>query len=150
MGFEIERKFLVTGDFKHLAIKEINILQGYLSVEPERVIRVRITENESCLTIKSTNSGEGFYKRKEWNIMIDHIMAEELMKVCLPGRIVKTRYIVPYRNHKFEVDVFHGANEGLIIAELELSHENEEFEKPDWLGKEVTGDPSYYNSNLLK
>lgn len=150
MAVEIERKFLVSGDFREIAEREIHIIQAYLSVDPERIIRVRITEDDACLTVKSGNGKGTNYKRKEWNIKIDRSIAEEIMQVCLPGRIFKTRYVVPYGRHKYEVDVFHGANEGLIIAEIELSAEDEEFERPDWLGKEVTGDPSYYNSNLIK
>lgn len=150
MAIEIERKFLVNGEFRHLAVRKTEILQGYLSVDPERIIRVRITDNKAYLTIKSNMSGAEYYKRKEWNIEIDKVLAQDLLQACLPGRIFKTRYFVPFGGHEFEVDVFHGPNEGLIIAEIELSDEDEEFGKPEWLGEEVTGDASYYNSNLIK
>ena len=150
MAAEIERKFLVSGEFRDIAVREIHIIQAYLSVDPERIIRVRITEDSASLTVKSGNENGTYLKRKEWNIIIDRSIAEEIMQICLPGRIYKTRFIVPYGRHQYEVDVFHGANEGLIIAEIELTGEDEEFERPDWLGKEVTGDPSYNNSNLIK
>lgn len=148
MGKEIERKFLVKGEFKFLAVKEISITQAYLSVDPARTIRLRIADNEAHLTIKTTLNLKTF-TRNEWEIAIPVSIANEIMESCLPGRIVKTRYIVPYRNHTFEVDVFHGRNKGLVIAEIELSNEKQKFIKPDWLGEEVTGNPEYYNSNLI-
>lgn len=148
MGKEIERKFLVKGEFKFLAVKEIRITQAYLSVDPARTIRLRIADNEAHLTIKTTLNLKTF-TRNEWEIAIPVSIANEIMESCLPGRIVKTRYIVPYRNHTFEVDVFHGRNKGLVIAEIELSNEKQKFIKPDWLGEEVTGNPEYYNSNLI-
>lgn len=150
MGIEIERKFLVSGEFRDHAVKEIHIIQAYLSVDPEKIVRIRIAEDDAWLTIKSGEEKGKYNKRKEWNIRIDKTVAEEIMQICLPGRIYKTRFIVPYGRHQYEVDVFHEANEGLIIAEIELSEEDEDFEKPSWLGKEVTGNPLYYNSNLIK
>lgn len=148
MGLEIERKFLVKGEFNIVPVKQSNITQAYLSVDPDRTVRLRITEDEAHLTIKTSSGNTGF-TRKEWEIPIPLSTANELIEVCLPGRIIKTRYIVPYSDHNFEVDVFHGRHEGLIIAEIELSEETEEFSKPDWLGEEVTGRPEYYNSNLI-
>lgn len=148
MGREIERKFLVKGEFKTHSIKEVNITQGYLSVDPARTIRLRITENESYLTIKTSGTANSF-SRNEWEIPVQSGIAEEILEVCLPGRIIKTRYTVPYCGHDYEVDVFHGKNEGLVIAEIELSSEEEEFLKPEWLGEEVTGYPEFYNSNLI-
>jgi adenylate cyclase len=148
MGKEIERKFLISGEFKHLAIKEIRIIQGYLSVDPARIIRLRIYDNKSVFSIKAPVKNTGF-SRKEWEFEIPSLMATEILEVCLPGIIEKTRYEVPVGDHKYEVDVFHGKNEGLKIAEIELSEEDEIFEKPDWLGEEVTGKPEYYNSNLI-
>ncbi len=119
MGKEIERKFLVKGEFKSFSVKDINITQAYLSVDPDRTVRLRITENEAYLTIK-TSSGAAGLTRNEWEIQIPLSMANELLEICLHSRILKTRYIVPYGDHNFEVDVFHGRNEGLIIAEIEL------------------------------
>ena len=148
MGKEIERKFLVKGEYKHLAVKEIKITQGYLSVDPERIIRVRICANTAFLTIKSPVKKTGF-TRNEWEFEIPVSMAAGIMEICLPGKVIKTRYKVPFSDHIFEVDQFHGKNEGLTVAEIELNGEDEKFEKPDWLGDEVTGMPDYYNSNLI-
>lgn len=149
MSTETERKFLVKGDFKRHAAGSINITQGYLSVDPMKTIRIRITDDSGYITIKSPRK-EGFIARGEWEFSIPVSDARELMDLCLPGRVIKTRYIVPSGRNKFEVDVFHDKNEGLIIAEIELESENEIFEKPEWLGDEVTGDPRYYNSMLIK
>jgi adenylate cyclase len=149
MATETERKFLVTGEFRHLAIRKISIMQSYLSVDPDKTIRLRIADDKSFLTIKSRRN-EGLITRNEWEFQIPFSDAEELMKICIPGKIVKTRYLIPSGIHTFEVDVFHDKNEGVLIAEIELSSENEYFEKPEWLGEEVTGNPRYYNSNLIK
>lgn len=148
MGREIERKFLVKGEFRIHSVREIRITQGYLSIDPSRIIRLRIAEDKSNLTIKSSPR-KGSFTRDEWEIPVPGEIAVEIMDACLPGRINKTRYIVPFGGHNFEVDVFHGKNEGLIIAEIELSDEEEEFLRPDWLGEEVTGRPEFYNSNLI-
>jgi adenylate cyclase len=149
MPLEIERKFLVKGEFRHLSVKEMRITQAYLSIDPSRIIRLRICEDEAFLTIKSPVNVTSF-SRNEWEIRIPLSMANEILEVCLKGRIVKTRYHVPFGKHTFEVDVFHDKNEGLIIAEIELSDEEEAFEKPGWLGDEVTGIAEFYNSNLIK
>jgi adenylate cyclase len=148
MAIEIERKFLVKGEFRHLSVRELNIAQAYLSVDPSRIIRLRICNGRAILAIKS-NVDKSFATRNEWEIEIPLSTAAEILEVCLPGRIEKTRYLVPSRDHTFEVDVFHGKNNGLIIAEIELNSADELFEKPDWLGEEVTGNPAYYNSNLI-
>jgi CYTH domain-containing protein len=148
MAKEIERKFLVRGEFKHLAVKQMEIMQGYLSVDPARVIRLRICNNNAILSVKAPASNNGF-SRNEWEFEIPLSDAFEILKVCLPGKIHKTRFLVPFSNHIYEVDVFSGKNEGLIIAELELTAEDEVFEKPPWLGEEVTGKPEFYNSNLI-
>ena len=148
MAKEIERKFLVKGSFLELAVKEIKITQAYLSVDPLRTIRVRICDDKACLTIKSQENMIWF-ERNEWEVEIELSDAKEIIEICLPGKIEKSRYLVPSGNHMFEVDVFHGKNEGLVIAEIELTYGNEWFEKPDWLGEEVTGRPEYYNSNLI-
>lgn len=149
MSKEIERKFIVCGEFSHLAIKKIEITQGYLSVDPERIVRIRTFDSRSVLTIKAPAENAKF-ARNEWEFEIPFSTAQEILRICLAGRIYKTRYIVPFRDHKFEVDQFHGKNDGLIIAEIELSDEDELFDKPDWLGEEVTGRPEFNNSNLIK
>jgi adenylate cyclase len=148
MGKEIERKFLVKGEFRHLAIRKYDILQRYLSIDPDKTIRIRMTGDTALLTIKGRPL-RGSISRNEWEIPISASDAREIMDICLPGTIEKTRYIVPFDNHSFEVDVFHGRNEGLVIAELEMDSEDEQFQKPDWLGEEVTGRPEYYNSSLI-
>jgi CYTH domain-containing protein len=149
MPKEIERKFLVRGEFRHLAIREIEITQGYLSIDNVRVIRLRLCDERAFLTIKAPAENTMF-TRNEWEYEIPISEAGEMMNLCLPGRIHKTRYIVPFSGHRFEVDLFHGRHEGLIIAELELTDEADVFDKPDWLGEEVTGRPEYYNSSLIK
>jgi adenylate cyclase len=149
MATETERKFLAKSEFRHLSVKEIKITQYYLSIDPDKTIRLRITDDKAFLTIKSRIRKESI-TRSEWEFPIPFSDANDMMPVCLPGKIVKTRYLIPSGNHTFEVDVFHDKNEGLIIAEIELSSEDEQFEKPDWLGEEVTGKPEYYNANLIK
>ncbi len=149
MTTETERKFLVKDKFKHLATKKIRIVQAYLSDDPERTIRIRIASKKAFLTIKGKCAANSV-TRSEWEFQVPVSYARQIMKICLPGKIEKTRYFIPAGKHVFEVDVFHNKNEGLIIAEIELSYENEKFEKPDWLGDEVTGNPKYYNVNLIK
>ncbi|WP_101689871.1 CYTH domain-containing protein [Dysgonomonas massiliensis] len=146
---EIERKFLVGGDFKSLAISHTHIVQGYLSSVPERAVRVRIAGDKAFLTIKGNSSANGL-TRFEWEKEIDIAEAKELIKLCEPGVIDKTRYLIPVGKHVFEVDEFFGENEGLIVAEIELGSEDEKYEKPEWLGEEVTGDERYYNASLVK
>ena len=149
MATETERKYLVKSEFRHLVVKEITITQFYLSIDPDKTIRLRIADDKAYLTIKSRFRKESI-TRSEWEFSIPFSDANEILHVCLPGKIVKTRYLIPSGNHTFEVDVFHDKNEGLIIAEIELSSEDEQFEKPDWLGEEVTGKQEYYNVNLIK
>ena len=149
MGKEIERKFMVKGEFKHLAVRHYIILQRYLSIDPKKTIRLRISGDTALLTIKGRPMKNSF-ARGEWEFPIPRDAAEEIMELCLPGKIEKTRYLVPCGKHTWEVDVFHDKNEGLVIAELELSSETEEFEKPVWVGEEVTGRPEYYNASLIK
>ncbi len=144
---EIERKFLVVGKFKPFATKSYKITQGYLNSNPGRAVRVRIKGNQGYLTIKGKSESGGM-KRFEWEKEIPLEEAKHLLSLCEPGIIDKTRYIVPVGNHEFEVDEFYGYNEGLTLAEIELQIENETFEKPAWLGEEVTGDERYYNSML--
>lgn len=149
MPREIERKFLVTGDFKQEACDSFRLVQGYISTDPDRTVRVRIKGEQGFLTIKGRSSLDGL-SRYEWEKEIPVSEALELMNLCVSGVIDKTRYLVPCGDHTYEVDVFHGANEGLVLAEIELSDELEAFEKPFWLGEEVTGDVRYYNSMLSK
>ena len=147
---EIERKFLVTSDaFKKEAFAQNRIAQGYLSSVPERTVRVRIKGDKGFLTIKGA-SNESRLSRFEWEKEIPIEEATALLKLCEKGIIDKTRFEVKIGNHIFEVDEFYGENEGLIIAEVELKSETETFEKPVWLGKEVTNDCRYYNSYLIK
>lgn len=147
MAQEIERKFLVRGEFKSQAFQAERIIQGYLSSQPERTVRVRIRGDRGFLTIKGKSSENGL-SRYEWEKEIPLAEALELMSLTEPGRIDKTRYLVRKGEHIFEVDEFYGENEGLILAEIELKDENEVFEKPEWLGTEVTGDLRYYNAML--
>ena len=149
MAQEIERKFLVAGEFKSLATKSIRITQAYLSSIPERIVRVRIKGDKGFITIKGIGSDNGV-SRFEWEKEIPVAEVEELLKICEPGIIDKTRYLIPAGKHIFEVDEFYGDNEGLIVAEVELATENETFEKPAFLGQEVSGDVKYYNSMLMK
>ncbi|MDO9152720.1 MAG: CYTH domain-containing protein [Paludibacter sp.] len=150
MAQEIEKKFLVKSDaFKAAASKETRITQGYLSSIPERTVRVRIKGSKGFITIKGIGSASGA-SRYEWEKEIPVEEVEELLKICEPGVIDKTRYEVKNGQFKFEVDEFYGENQGLTVAEIELTSENDSFEKPEWLGEEVTGDVKYYNSMLMK
>jgi adenylate cyclase len=147
---EIERKFLVTSlDFKQEAFKKIRIIQGFLNTDKERTVRVRIKDKDAFITVKGQSTKEGL-RRFEWEKNIPKVEAQALLKLCEPGIIDKIRFEVDFENHIFEVDVFNGDNDGLIMAEIELKHENEAFKKPNWIGKEVTGDIKYYNSQLSK
>jgi adenylate cyclase len=149
MGKEIERKFLVKGDFKPSASKQTRIVQGYLSSVPERTVRIRIKGDKGFITIKGIGNVSGA-SRYEWEKEIPISETEELLKICEPGVIDKTRFLVKAGPHTFEVDEFYGENNGLVLAEIELASETESFEKPAWLGEEVTGDTRYYNSMLMK
>ncbi len=150
MAQEIERKFLVKGDFKPFVTKSTRITQGYLSSVPERTVRVRIKGDKGFLTIKGIGNASGA-SRFEWEKEISVDEAKSLLEICEPGVIDKTRYIVPEESGLvFEVDEFYGDNEGLTVAEIELPSEDHPFTKPDWLGEEVTGDVKYFNSMLMK
>ena len=149
MSQEIERKFLVKGTYKQFAESFTRITQGYLSSIPERIVRVRINGDRGFITIKGVSNLSGI-SRYEWEKEIPAHEARELLVLCEAGIIDKTRYLVKVGKFTFEVDEFYGENEGLVVAEVELSSENEEFEKPSWLGEEVTGDKRYYNSRLAK
>jgi len=147
---EIERKFLTTSDdFKTLAFNQNRIIQGYLSRIPERTVRIRIRDEKGFLTIKGNTNKSGL-SRFEWEKEIPVDEAKALLHLCEKGVIDKIRYEVKVGLHIFEVDEFYGENKGLIVAEIELQSENETFEKPIWLGKEVTHEIKYYNSYLSK
>lgn len=150
MAQEIERKFLVVSDeFKSLASKQTRITQGYLSSVPERTVRVRTKGEKGFITIKGIGNASGA-SRYEWEKEIPVAEVQELLKICEPGVIDKTRYEVKVGIHTYEVDEFYGENQGLTVAEIELSSEEDDFQKPSWLGEEVTGDVKYYNSMLMK
>lgn len=149
MPLEIERKYLVIGDFKTEAYKHEDIAQGYLSSVPERTVRIRIKGKKAYITVKGIGNDSGA-SRYEWEKEISLPDARELMKLCEPGIIDKTRYYIKNGNYTFEVDEFRGENNGLIIAEIELKNEEDTFARPSWLGKEVTGDQRYYNASLIK
>ncbi|RZN83814.1 MAG: CYTH domain-containing protein [Winogradskyella sp.] len=147
---EIERKFLVKSKiFKDQAFNSYDIKQGFLNSDPERTVRIRLKKDKGILTVKGKSTSDGL-SRFEWEKDIPKEEAEALLLLCEKGIIDKTRYEVKVGNHIFEVDEFYSDNEGLIVAEVELNSEAETFEKPDWLGKEVTGNIKYYNSNLSK
>jgi len=147
MAIEIERKFLIKGRFKETAFKQTAIIQAYLSSVKERSVRIRIYGDKGFITIKGDSNETGL-SRYEWEKEIPLSQAYDLLKLCEPGRIEKTRYLIKVGIHVFEVDEFEGDNKGLIMAEIELTDESEDFEKPHWLGVEVTGDKRYYNSYL--
>lgn len=149
MAQEIERKFLVKGDFKSEAFSHSRIVQGYISSARGRTVRVRIRDDKGYLTIKGGSNDSGT-SRYEWEKELPLAEAEELMKLCEPGIIDKTRYLVRSGGHIFEIDEFYGENEGLVIAEVELQSEDESYVKPNFIGEEVTGDVRYYNSQLMK
>lgn len=149
MPQEIERKFMVNGEFKQFARKVVRISQGYLSSVPERTVRVRVRDNQGFITVKG-RSDEFGVSRFEWEKEISAEDARELLKLCERGVIDKSRYLVDFAGHTFEVDEFYGDNEGLVMAELELKNQDEPYERPSWLGDEVTGDSRYYNAALSK
>ena len=145
---EIERKFLVSSEeFKTQSHSETRIVQGFLSTHSDRTVRIRMTDDCGILTVKGRSNEDGT-SRFEWETEISVSDAEALLKLCEEEIIEKVRYHVKVQDHLFEVDVFSGSNEGLIVAEVELEAVNEYFKKPDWLGTEITGDVNYYNSQL--
>jgi adenylate cyclase len=147
---EIERKFLITSDtFKEESFTQNRIKQGYLSSVPERTVRVRLKGNKGFLTIKGISNESGM-SRFEWEKEISIDEAEKLLLLCESGVIDKTRFEVKTGSHIIEIDEFYGENQGLIMAEIELKSETESFEKPIWLGEEVTNDKRYYNAYLSK
>jgi len=150
MAQEIERKFLIKNDaFKAESVNKTKITQGFLSTVPERTVRIRIKGDKGFLTVKGIGNKSGASRYEfEKEISVDD--AQDLMAICEPGVIEKTRYNVKSGEHTFEIDEFYGDNDGLIVAEVELSSEDEVFEKPEWLGVEVTGEVKYYNAMLMK
>lgn len=145
---EIERKFLVKSDgYKQKATSNIRIVQGFLNTDPDRTVRVRIKGDKGFLTVKGASNESGT-TRFEWETEISSSEATNLIDLCEAGILEKMRFEVPFGNHLFEVDEFLGENKGLVLAEVELKHEEERFEKPEWLGEEVTGQVQYYNSQL--
>lgn len=145
---ETERKFLVTSmDFKKEAFDKNRIVQGFLSTDPQRTVRIRINGKKGFLTIKG-GSNESGLTRFEWEKEIEINEAEQLLELCLPGKIEKIRHLIKADRHTFEVDEFLNENQGLVIAEIELKEEEEKFTIPSWLGKEVTGEIKFYNSQL--
>ena len=147
-GFEIEREFLVCGDdYKRQAYSHSRIKQGYICSGRGRTVRVRLRDNCGYLTIKGPSQNGGLSRYEfEKEITLDE--AEHLFELCEPGIIDKTRWLVKSGSHTFEVDEFHGDNAGLVMAEVELGAEDEPYEKPDFIGLEVTGDRRFYNSSL--
>jgi adenylate cyclase len=148
VGVEIERKFLLVGDAWRLLATPSLLRQGYLNTDAARTVRVRIEGQGAWLTIKSKNVGAA---RGEWEYPIPLAEAAELLdNVCARPLIEKYRRRIEFQGHTWEVDEFLGENAGLAVAEIELSSEGEAFAKPDWAGDEVTGDPRYYNSSLIR
>ena len=150
MAIENERKFLVSGHgYLDRAVRQERIVQGYLSVDPDRTVRVRIKGECGYLTVKGRGDAQGV-SRGEWEYVIPLTDAQELLSLCHPGALDKTRYCIPVGRHLFEVDVFRGDNQGLVLAEVELDDPAEPFERPDWLAREVTGEVRYYNAALSR
>ena len=147
---EIERKFLVLSEaFKAEAYNSTRIVQGFLNSDKDRIVRIRIRDNDGFITVKGKPLEDGL-TRFEWEKKISKSDAEALLNLCEEGIIDKIRYEVKCGNHVFEVDEFFGANQGLVVAEVELTEVSEVFEKPNWLGEQVTGQSKYYNSQLVK
>lgn len=147
MAKEIERKFLVKRELFHPIVEGEYIAQGYLSVTPKRIVRVRIKNHRGYLTVKGKNTG---ISRSEYEYEIPENDAREMLELCEPSIIVKRRHNINVNGSKWEVDIFEGDNEGLIVAEIELKSEDEIFSKPEWIDKEVSSDVRYYNAYLSK
>lgn len=148
MGIEIERKFLPAGDGWRGLGQPTLMRQGYLVADPVRTVRVRIEGERAVITIKSKSTGAS---RGEWEYEIPVSDAAELLdRLCEQPLVEKVRHRIEYKGHTWEVDEFQGENAGLVVAEIELGSEDEAFEKPDWIGREVTGDARYYNSSLIR
>lgn len=147
---EIERKYLLKSEeFRKEAVSRKHIVQGFLNTDPDRTVRIRITEDSAYLTVKGRSNNSGL-SRFEWEHQITMEEGRELLTLCESPLMEKYRYMVPAGRHIFEIDEFLGANSGLMLAEVELDQEDDVIIKPDWLGKEVTGEKKYYNSQLIK
>ena len=150
MGVEIERKFRVQAGWRPDGAGE-EIAQGYLCSVPERTVRVRLRGGRGYLTVKGKNGGADAARRAEFEYEIPAADARALLALAEPGVLEQERCLVPVADgHTWEVDIFHGENEGLVVAEIELGAEDEPFARPDWLADEVTGDARYYNSSLAR
>ncbi|MFV0237366.1 MAG: CYTH domain-containing protein [Flavobacteriales bacterium] len=149
MNIEIERKFLVSDDFRKNIRKSTMIKQGYLNTNPERTVRIRTKGERAFITVKGKTSKDGL-ERFEWEKEVNIQEAKNLFPLCEKYCIEKIRHEVPYENHIFEVDEFKGCNEGLVLAEVELKDKNEIVMLPKWITKEVTGNLNYYNSYISK
>ncbi|MDE6231122.1 MAG: CYTH domain-containing protein [Muribaculaceae bacterium] len=146
MGKETEHKYLVKDNaYLTMASRSHKICQAYLSKDPERTVRIRICDNAAFITIKGSGEGD---TRPEFEYQIPLGDARELMRLALPGEIEKTRYIVPFQGYEWEIDEFHGRHEGLVIAEIELNQSTHDYPLPPFIGREVTGNPTYFNSNM--
>lgn len=146
MAFEIEHKYLVTDNsFKSMAFEKIEIRQGYLNRQPERTVRVRTKGESAFLTVKGKNKGDS---RLEFEYEVPYDDALQMLKLCEPGIIEKTRWLVDYKGLTWEVDEYHGSREGLVVAEVEIPESGHSYETPPFVGEDVTGNPDYYNSNL--
>lgn len=146
MSLEIEHKYLVKNDkYREMSVKSIHMIQGYICRIPERTVRIRIKDDKAFLTIKGKNYGA---VRKEFEYEIPLADAKDLIMMCQPPLIEKIRHIVPFNSHTWEVDEFMGSRKGLVTAEIELEYDNEIYDIPDFIGENVTGNPTYYNSNL--
>lgn len=147
MNNEIERKFLIRGPYEGEVKSVSNIVQGYLSLGPNCIVRVRISNDTGYITIKGPSSNQNT-TRREWEKEIPAAEAEQLLDFCTGSLVEKVRYCIEYSKKVFEVDVFKGKNEGLCVAEIELVSPDESFEKPIWIGEEVTSDRRYSNAYL--
>lgn len=145
MATEIERKFLVNRNEWKGQASGVMFKQAYLNSHPERTVRVRIVGDQGFITIKSKNIG---ISRQEFEYPIPVADAEQLLKLCETAPLEKLRYRIPYGEYIWEIDEFLGVNLGLVVAEIELHSESDQFPRPDWLGREVSDDPRYFNSNL--
>ena len=146
MAFEIEHKYLVVNElYKDMAMGKVEIRQGYLNRNPDRIVRIRTVGEKGFLTVKSRNHGA---KRLEFEYEIPESDAKEILKLAEPGIVEKTRYLVPFDGFIWEVDEFHGSLQGVTVAEVELPDTDRDYPKPPFVGKDITGNPSYYNSNL--
>lgn len=146
MAFEIEHKYLVINDsYKSMAVGKLEIRQGYLNRNPDRTVRIRKIESRGFLTVKGKNHGD---HRLEFEYEIPGNEAEEILNLAEPGIVEKTRYLIPFDNLLWEVDEFHGSLNGVVVAEVELPSKDIIYNKPPFIGEDITGNPAFYNSNL--